>query len=179
MQCERFPAEPSKERQADPWRRGEETWLETEVRLFGAAMRTAFNRLAEGLTRAARRKASAPPAGGEIAPGQGAAIETTADRAATLRGELKRHLQWAFGLNSRYADDAILKANEVITSQQALIPVEIEETEAKRKRTERKHNASLRKAACSKAERGENLVGGRCGRPRDRFVHIFLTRSVP
>ena len=93
VQWEWFPAEPSKEPQADPWRRGEETWLEMEARLFGAAMRTAFHRLAEGLTRASRRKAPAPPAGGEIAPGQGVAVETTADRAVTLRGELRRHPQ--------------------------------------------------------------------------------------
>ena len=69
VQCEWFPAEPAEVR-PDLWRRGDEGWLETEARLFGAAMRTVFHRLTEGLTRAARSKAPGPPAGGEIAPGQ-------------------------------------------------------------------------------------------------------------
>ena len=146
VQCEWFPAEPTEVR-PDPWRKGEEGWLETEARLFGAAVRTAFNRLAEGLTRAARGKATTPPAGGDAAPERGAeAVETLADKAAALRAGLKQRLQTDFGLNSRYADDAILKANEVIGSQRALIPVEIEETEAKRVRTERKRKANARKA---------------------------------
>jgi IS605 OrfB family transposase len=59
---------------------------------------------------------------------------------------LKQCLQTDFGLNSRYADDAILKANEVMASQRALIPVEIAETAAKRERTERKRKTSQRKA---------------------------------
>jgi len=127
VQSEWFPVAPSG--QPDPWRRGEETWLETEARLFGAAVRTAFNRLVDGLARKSE-----------------SSMETAADRAAALRLEWKQRLQTAFGLNSRYVDDAILKANEVIASQRALVPLEIAETEAKRKRTERKRTANLRKA---------------------------------
>ena len=43
VQCEWFPAEPSEESPTDPWRRGDAGWLETEARLFGTAVRTAFN----------------------------------------------------------------------------------------------------------------------------------------
>ncbi len=35
-----FPTEPAEERPPGPWRKGEEDWLETEARLFGAAVRT-------------------------------------------------------------------------------------------------------------------------------------------
>ena len=149
VQCEWFPVRPTEVR-PDPWRRGDETWLETEARLFGSAVRTAFNRLAEGLTRSARGKATPPPAGGDAGV-ERAAVEPLADKAGALRLELKQSLQGAFGLNSRYADDAILKANEVIGSQRALIPVEIAETEAKRERTERKRKANARKAERLKA----------------------------
>ncbi len=114
------------------------------MRLCGGARRTAFNRLAGGLTRAARGKPATPSAGGTAAPTE--RVETTTDRSAALRRELKQGLQTAFGLNSRYADDAILKANEVIASQRKLIPTQIAETEAKRERTERKRKASQRKA---------------------------------
>ena len=144
VQCEWFPAEPPAGGAPDPWRRGQESWLETEARLFGSAVRTAFNHLVEGLTRTARGKASTPAADGTAKPVE--QVEPTADRAAALRLDLKRDLQTTFGLNSRYADDAILKANEVIGSQRALIPVEIAETEAKRERTERKRKANARKA---------------------------------
>ena len=92
----------------DPWRKGDESALETELRLFGAATRLAFNRLLAGDSR-----------------------ET-----------LKTTLQGLFGLNSRYSDDAILKAREMISSQAALIPLEIEETKAKLGKTGRKLNAN-------------------------------------
>ena len=85
-------------------RRGEETPLDTEMRLFGSATRWAFNRLLEG----------------------------------RMRAELKVLGQGVFHLNSRYIDDAILKAQEIIDSQKALIPIEIEETEAKIGKTEKK-----------------------------------------
>ena len=144
VQCEWFPGDPPAGRVPDPWRRGQEGWLETEARLFGSAMRTAFNRLTEGLTKAVRTRPIPSPAHGTTAPAD--RVETTAAQVATLRLELKQGLQAAFGLNSRYADDAILKANEVISSQRALIPVEIAETEAKRERTARKRKANARKA---------------------------------
>ena len=144
IQCEWFPAEPSAGEVLDPWRRGDEGWLETEARLFGDAIRTAFNRMVEGLTKAARGRWTMNAEDGLTTSTD--RVETTRDRAAALRLDLKQRLQTDFGLSSRYADDAILKANEVITSQRALIPVEIKETEAKRNRTERKRKANIRKA---------------------------------
>jgi hypothetical protein len=88
VQCEGFPSGPAEDR-PDPWRRGDEGWVETEARLFGAAVRTAYRRLADGLTRAAR-----------ATPGPAKVVQTAAERASSLRLELKRHLQTAFGLSS-------------------------------------------------------------------------------
>ena len=170
VQCEWFPADPPAGEVRDSWQRGDEGWLETEARLFGAAVRTAFNRLAEGLTRAARGKSATPPAGGDAAPKRRAeAVETLAEKAGALRAGLKRRLQSDFGLNSRYADDAILKANEVIASQRALVPVEIEETEAKRAGTERKPKANVRKAERLEAagRKDEAAAVGRAIRGQD------------
>ena len=48
------------------------------------------------------------------------------------RKELKVLGQAIFHLNSGYVDDAILKAQEIIDSPKELIPLEIEETAAKR-----------------------------------------------
>ena len=126
VQCEWFPVEAAAARRPDPWRRGEETWLETEARLFGAAVRTVFNRLVEAMARK---------------PESATTVETAAERAAASRLEWKRRLQTDFGLNRRSADDAILRANEVIASQRARIPLEIKETEVKRDRTEQKRKA--------------------------------------
>ena len=141
VQCEWFPDLPPAMETPDPWRRGEENRLETEMRLFGSAVRTAFNQLAGGLTRAARGKPTTASTDG-TAPSAGQ-VEAIADRTASLRLECKRGLRAAFGLNSRYADDAILEANEAVASQRKLIPMEIAETEAKR---ERKRKANVRKA---------------------------------
>ena len=146
VQCEWFPVDPPAGDMPDSWRRGEESWLETEARLFGSAVRTAFNRLADGLTKRARHQPATPQVEGTAPSAPAERVETSAAQAATLRLELKQGLQAAFGLNSRYADDAILKANEVIASQRALIPMEIAETEAKRERTDRKRKANARKA---------------------------------
>lgn len=96
---------------ADLWHRGDESALETEMRLFGAATRFSFNRLLAGKAQAA------------------------------IAVELPR----LFGVNSRYADDAILKAKALIDSQQALIPLEIAETQAKLDRTQRKLQANRQK----------------------------------
>jgi len=86
------------------WTRGDEDPLSTEMRLFGACVRWAFNRLLEGKTRA----------------------------------ELKKEGQELFGLNSRYVDDAILKAKEVIASQKELLIQEIEATDKKLDRAKKK-----------------------------------------
>lgn len=147
VRCEWFPAEPSKEeRPPDPWCQGEGRWRETEARLFGAALRTAFNRLPDGLTRATRDKVATPSVDGFATSEPAVAVETTAERAAALCLELKRR-QIAFGLNRRYADNPIVKANEVVVSQRALIPVGIAATRANRERTERKRKANQRQVA--------------------------------
>lgn len=54
------------------------------------------------------------------------------------REELKRQGQELFGLNSRFCDDAILKAKEISASQKELLALEIEETEAKLTRAKKK-----------------------------------------
>jgi len=96
---ETYPAYRSKK-----WGRGEEDPLSTEMRLFGACTRWAFNRLMEG----------------------------------SSREELKQEGQGVFGLNSRYTDDAIMKAQAIIESQKELLDSEIEETEKKLARAKRK-----------------------------------------
>ena len=117
VQCEWFPVAAPAGDMPDSWRRGKASWLETEARLFGSAVRRAFNRLADGLTKRARGKPTTTATEGTAPSAPAERVETSAAQAATLRLELKRGLQTAFGLNSRYADDAILKANEVIGSQ--------------------------------------------------------------
>ena len=59
--------------------------------------------------------------------------------------EVAVRLQELFGLNSRYSDDAILKAKEIITSQKALVPLEIEDTQVKLGKTQRKLKANRKK----------------------------------
>lgn len=54
------------------------------------------------------------------------------------REELKKQGQETFGINSRFADDAILKAKAVIESQKELLKLEIEETETKLVRVKKK-----------------------------------------
>ncbi|EQD29748.1 transposase, IS605 OrfB family, partial [mine drainage metagenome] len=54
------------------------------------------------------------------------------------RAEIKVLGQAIFHLNSRYMDDAILKAKEIIDAQRQLIPLEIKETAAKLGKTEKK-----------------------------------------
>lgn len=89
---------------SEKWGRGDEDPLETEMRLFCACERWAFNRLIEGHS----------------------------------REELKQEGQGVCGLNSRYCDDAILKARAVIESQKELLALEIKETEAKLARAKKK-----------------------------------------
>lgn len=93
------------------WSRGGEDPLETEMRLFCACMRWAFNRLLE----------------------------------STSRDEIKRKGQELFGLNSRYADDARLKAQAVLDSQKELLELEAEETEKKLGRARKKLGQAIRK----------------------------------
>lgn len=98
---------------SEKWGRGDEDPLVTEMRLFCACMRWAFNRLLEG------------------AP----------------RDEVKKIGQELFGLNSRYADDARLKAQSVLDSQKELLELEIEETEKKLGRARKKLGMTMRKLA--------------------------------
>ena len=81
-----------------------ETVLDTEMRLFCACTRWAFNRLLEGYS----------------------------------RKELKKQGQGMFGINSRFCDDAILKAQAIIKSQKELLVTEIQETEQKLIRAKKK-----------------------------------------
>jgi len=96
---ETYPALRSKR-----WKRGKEDPLSTEMRLFCACERWAFNRLLEG----------------------------------RWREELKKEGQEIFGLNSRYTDDAIMKAQAIIESQKELLGSAIEEAENKLGRAKKK-----------------------------------------
>ncbi len=95
------------------WSRGEADPLATEMRLFCACRRWAFNRLLEGAS----------------------------------RDEIKKLGQELFGLNSRYADDARLKAQAVLDSRKELLEIEIEETEKKLGRARKKLGVAMRKLA--------------------------------
>jgi hypothetical protein len=64
---------------------------------------------------------------------------------STSRDEIKRKGQELFGLNSRYADDARLKAQAVLDSQKELLELEAEETEKKLGRARKKLGQAMRK----------------------------------
>ncbi|GEL75992.1 transposase [Tenuibacillus multivorans] len=53
-------------------------------------------------------------------------------------GYLNKTMPAKFKVNKRYAEDAVLLAQSIITSQQELLPQRIEDTEAKIQKTERK-----------------------------------------
>ena len=85
-----------------------------------------------------------------------------------VRKDLKPRLQKVFGLNSRYCDDAIVHAKAIIDSQRELIPAEIEGTEAKLAKANKKQKADRAKAArlrkagnVSDAVRAESAVAAR------------------
>jgi predicted transposase len=103
----------------------------TEMRLFSACMRWAFNRLLEGVS----------------------------------RDDIKKAGQELFGLNSRYVDDARLKAGAMLDSRKELLLLEIEETETKLNRARRKLGLAMRKltksAAPGELEKLHLLVRGR------------------
>jgi len=67
------------------------------------------------------------------------------------REEVKKRGQELFGLNSRYADDARLKAKAVIDSQEELLEIEIEEIKTKLARARKKLGQAMSKLA--KAEK--------------------------
>ncbi|ACX52269.1 transposase, IS605 OrfB family [Ammonifex degensii KC4] len=95
------------------WARGEEDPLETEMRLFCACERWAYNRLLEGVS----------------------------------RDEIKKRGQELFGLNSRYVDDARLRAQALLDSQKELLAQEVEETEKKLNRARKKLGLAMKKLA--------------------------------
>lgn len=89
----------------------------------------------------------------------------------TVRNELKPHLQETFGIDSRYSDDAITHAKAIIGSQRELIPIEIEETEAKLAKTNKKQKADQAKVAkltkagnVSEVKRAQAVIAGRAQR---------------
>ncbi|HHY39112.1 MAG TPA: transposase [Clostridia bacterium] len=109
--CGEFFPEVYPAHRSSKWSRGEEDPLATEMRLFCACVRWAFNRLLEGAS----------------------------------RDEIKKLGQELFGLNSRYADDARLKAQALLDSQKELLELEIEETEKKLGRARQKLGLAMRK----------------------------------
>ena len=111
--CGEFSPESYPETRSPRWTRGDENPLETEMRLFCACERWAFNRLLEGAS----------------------------------RDKVKKDGQELFGLNSRYVDDARLKAQALIDSQRELLELEIDETEAKLGRAGRKLGQTMKKLA--------------------------------
>ncbi|AVX31627.1 transposase, IS605 OrfB family, central region [Carboxydocella thermautotrophica] len=111
--CREFFPEIYPAHRSSKWSRGEEDPLTTEMRLFCACMRWAFNRLLEGAS----------------------------------RHEIKKAGQELFGLNSRYADDARLKAQALLDSQTELLKLENEETEKKLGRARKKLSLAMRKLA--------------------------------
>ena len=64
-----------------------------------------------------------------------------------FRDEIKKRGQELFGLNSRYVDDARLKAQALLDSQKELLVLEIEETEAKLGRARKKLGLAMKKLA--------------------------------
>lgn len=103
--------------QSKKWSRGGEDPLATEMRIFCACQRWAFNRLQEGVS----------------------------------RKEIKKQGQELFGLNSRYVDDARLKAQALLDSQKELLELKIKETTKKLGRAKKKLSQAMRKLA--KAEK--------------------------
>lgn len=65
----------------------------------------------------------------------------------TSRDDVKKRGQEIFGINSRYADGARLKAKAVIDSQEELLEIEVDETESKLARARKKLGQAMRKLA--------------------------------
>lgn len=95
------------------WSRGDEDPLATEMRLFCACERWAFNRLLEGAS----------------------------------RDGIKKRGQEVFGLNSRYADDARLRAQGILDARTSLLGIEIPNTEEKLRRARTKLRHTERRLA--------------------------------
>ncbi|MEW6048763.1 MAG: IS200/IS605 family accessory protein TnpB-related protein [Bacillota bacterium] len=111
--CGEWFPEAYPELRSEKWARGDEDPLETEMRLFCACGRWAFNRLPEGVS----------------------------------RDKIKKRGQELFGLNSRYADDARLKAQALLDSQRELLEMETEATGTKLGRARKRLGQAMRKLA--------------------------------
>ncbi|MEX1408077.1 IS200/IS605 family accessory protein TnpB-related protein, partial [Hydrogenibacillus schlegelii] len=81
------------------------------------------------------------------------------------RTEIKKHGQDLFGLNSRYVDNARLKAQGMIDAQKELLELEIETTEAKLRRARKKLAWAMEKR--SRAEKN--------GLPKDELRALDRT----
>lgn len=103
------------------------------------------------------------------------------------REELKKQGQGTFGLNSRYCDDAILKAKAVIESKDRLLTLEIEETKTKLTRAKRKLSwaekdidKAVKANDPARIERAKRTCSGRKARVKklaDKMVELQVHRS--
>ncbi|SHF67283.1 transposase, IS605 OrfB family, central region, partial [Desulfofundulus australicus DSM 11792] len=87
------------------------------------------------------------------------------------REELKKEGQKIFGINSRFCDDAILKAGAIIESRRELLALEIEETGTKLARARKKLDraekdlaAAIKTGSPAKIEKAGRTVHGRKAR---------------
>ena len=82
---------------------------------------------------------------------------------------IKPGAQGMFGINSRYANDAYVHAKAIVSSQRELIPMEIEDTEAKLAKASKKQKADLAK--------GKRLRGKGCDPEADRVASVIAGRD--
>lgn len=90
--------------------------------------------------------------------------------------------QELFGINSRYVDDAILKAEAMIKSQKELLTLEIDETQTKLNRAKRKLswaekdlNRAIEKSNPAEIEKAQRTVNGRRARVKkltDKLIEL-------
>ena len=99
------------------WQPEDPESVRAEMRAFSACVRWAFCRLI---------------------------VPEARDKPEETRLYLKREGQRLFGLNSRYVDDAIAQAKEIIESQAALLPMELADMQARYERVERQERKLTR-----------------------------------
>ena len=88
--------------------------VDDEMRLFQCAVRTAFNRLLDGISKGESEKMSALPS----------SLCTTA-----FFGDVEKLVASMFNINSRYAKDAVMQAMSIIRSQKELVKQHLLEKE--------------------------------------------------
>ena len=75
-------------------------------------------------------------------------------------GDIIKVVQQKFRLNKRYAEDAVLQAQAVFTSQKELLPIRIEAVQAKIKKTVRKMEEFIEQVKKGRKESSDrNLFG--------------------